>query len=550
MVFSVIKISIENALIRPRGNLQFTQQEWEIVIDLNLEQYFHITYLILECKNDLTKICERLKDVYCQSNIDTINGIQINTRRNINEIKFLRRSKRFIFIPVLMGGVSIMSFLSALNTRERALLEIKRELRESNKLIDHGLKNTQKILNVHEKIIEDNEKLNYERDMNISRVLGEQININKIMINLIFIMREHDNYFNRLKQFFLGNIREKFLSIIDIDDISKTIDKINSELFNFNLKIPEIKYNYDIEIIKIDSSSNVTHTNISLKFPILYGKTYEFFELIPVPTMINDELSILYSNTIYFIRDNENIQILNMDQFPSLCKTARGLTICNSAMEKTLGKPNECEKNYILYHSDLKCFYKPIDSNNYFIKNSDHSLYIYVHTPIKLMLHCDGNTKELEINKSREIAYLKTCSNFHFSPQNYLNQSTISKINAQNLLNYPKIQIYDMNTEQWISNISIIEQNQIHLIPLKQRLENIGSDLHRQGERIDKIELTPKIENFTDKIGHWIEKFITKPIIKNIAYLLIFILIIIIIKYSFEKLIRVKCFSTSRNAND
>lgn len=90
------------------------------------------------------------------------------------------------------------------------------------------------------------------------------------MLNLIVIIHEHDNYFNRIKQFYLGNLKQRFFSIIDLNFLTDSIREINMKLHAENLRIPELKTQSDI--IKLESKMNNVNQYISLLKYIAYLK--------------------------------------------------------------------------------------------------------------------------------------------------------------------------------------------------------------------------------------------------------------------------------------
>lgn len=327
--------SNQKTVIKNLGLLQYSQQEWEIQIDLELDKFFMITDLIRECRQEATKLCKKLEDSNCKKNIEIINNMQINTRKNIHEVRFLQRSKRFepVIGMIVIAGITVMSFLSTFAMQQHALSEMKDTLKQENELLQKSLNNIRNELNLHEKMIGEVEKLIKDYSEKIISNININNKLNSIMLNLIVIIHEHDNYFNRIKQFYLGNIKQRFFSIIDLKLLTDTIREINVKLSAENLRIPELKTQSDIEFIKLESKINKMNQYISLRFPILYGKTYNLFEIIPVPTLLNDELNILNINAFKYIKARREIMILDESIFSNACNKTKAMTICNSIME-------------------------------------------------------------------------------------------------------------------------------------------------------------------------------------------------------------------------
>lgn len=209
--------SNQKTIIKNLGLLQYSQQEWEIQIDLELDKFFMITDLIQECRNEATELCKKLKDSNCIKNIEIINNMQIKTRKNIYEVKFLQRPKRFEPITgiIIIAGITVMSLISAFAMQQHALNEMKETLKQENELLQKSLDNIRNELNLHEKIIGEVEKLILDYSKNVTSNINLNNKLNNIILNLIVIIHEHDNYFNRIKQFYLGNLKQRFFSIID-----------------------------------------------------------------------------------------------------------------------------------------------------------------------------------------------------------------------------------------------------------------------------------------------------------------------------------------------
>lgn len=530
--------SNQKTIIKNLGLLQYSQQEWEIQIDLELDKFFMITELIQECRNEATELCKKLKDSNCIKNIEIINNMQIKTRKNIYEVKFLQRPKRFEPITgiIIIAGITVMSLISAFAMQQHALNEMKETLKQENELLQKSLDNIRNELNLHEKIIGEVEKLIQDYSKNVTSNINLNNKLNNIMLNLIVIIHEHDNYFNRIKQFYLGNLKQRFFSIIDLKLLTDTIREINIKLNAENLRIPELKTQSDIEFIKLDSKINNIDQYISLRFPILYGKTYNLFEMIPVPTLLNDELNILNMDAFKYIRAQKEIMILDESIFSNVCNRTKAVTICNSIMESGVKQPNTCEKLLIETNSDNECFYKPIENKQYFIRTSDEELFIYTNTTINIDLTCANITQnELKLKGSREILFPRTCLPYKFIPEFYFKGETKTKLGSSKFILHTEINLYDIESNKWIENVTIIEKYQIHLIKLKSIYKETQVAVRDNRQKIEKIKI--KTTNIFTEIWETVKNFISETIIKYTIIIILVILGIIILLKIISKLI-------------
>lgn len=518
--------SEQNILLKNLGKIQFSQQEYEIQINLEIDKFYQISNLIIECKNELLETCNKFDNPNCMDNTGLIDYIQNYTTKNINKIRYLNRIKRFEPISlIVVGGITVMSAISAYAMHVRTLKQMKTALKTENELLQSSMATIRNEMDIHKDMMTDIENLMRDFSQNITMNMNNNNKLTFIILNLILIMHEHDNYYNKIKEFYLGNLEESFFSIIDLEDLTKCIEKINNnELNPNNLRIPEIKSKADIKFIKIEPKTNINHTYISLKLPILYGETYDLYDLIPIPTTINNELNILNINYTKFIRVNDEIHILNLDAFSFLCNNTDTMTICNSILN-TSTTPNKCLKHLIINNDDKYCFYKPIEPKPYFIRISDDKLFIYTNKPIKINVACKNSFhNEADLIESTEIIFSKSCSSHKIIPEYYYKDKTKIKLNTSISIFYPKISMQDIQLNKWISNVTIIEKNEIHLIKLREKFQKIQTQLVENAKRIDEIDTS----NIFTKIWNYVANFISESLTKIIIYAIIFIIIFIL----------------------
>lgn len=481
------------------GEMHFYQHTREMQFSLN-------QILYIENAQQLINNMENLLETNNQT-LSTVNRqhFGMNLKYNIAQLKrditFLKSKKtvqrRAIFIPIVAGTV-IYSTISYLSLAKKKLREkrdtafdkvehIKNQLRVITNTVETSRESIEELM----KILQKNEEKIREMDKTM-REMNEFFDLLHMTSSMLEI---HQTDMTKLESFFNGHIKDNFFRIVDIIQLEEQIEYLNSSLTE-QFSLPPLSSFDLIEMAKMYTVVNSTHFTIIVKVPILNKQSFSFQEFIPIPLMYHNNTIIMDINSGYFIKsDNDEIRLIPEDVLDD-CFFFNKFIICNSLIRNSFTNPDDCVNGLLKFDTNRYCGNQTIKSQNYFIKISATSLFIYAAQPLKLKILCGLEERIFNISDSNLINFTEFCELLEYSG-NEMNDTSILHSEIPTPTFQPLLRVFNSTENRWTSNFEILNKTNIKYLEI----------LNQSKPLFEYLEELSKIKDETD--GFW--SFISKP---------------------------------------
>lgn len=426
-------VGAKQFFVKEDGILHLSEQKWEIQHTLNIAEYINTTEVLKECIDTLNRICEDGINPLCSYFKRATNEINTEIMTDALNLKNLSRGKRFIVTIPLVLGISIVSLWAGMMFKSSAIKSIRDEIHGNLEIIDHAANISMASIHLIKEVSEQNDRSFREFQ---SAINNNTKNIHALMnffnaINVIsFAAQSHERMQIKLNDIHYGDLDSRLFEVIDYNEFSDTLRKIN-KMLEPELSLPNIITMSRNKFIKTYTDFNSTHLTVSVVLPVIRKRGFNMAEFIPLPMEENDKLYILdMPTTTYYENGTRFLLIPNEATKNSLCKTQDRVTICNSFLEDYNANVSKCMSNLLKNNSDVGCTYKEIPRQNYFIKLTDGILYLYLLYPIRIIVDCRGRIFAMTITTSGKV-YLPTgCEIYKYTDYTHYGGERISRIKS------------------------------------------------------------------------------------------------------------------------
>lgn len=151
-------------------------------------------------------------------------------------------------------------------------------------------------------------------------------------------------------------------------------------------------------------------------------------------------------------------------------------------MEYThLLKANDCVRS-IISNEKPKCSYKPIENKTYWLKTSKLSIFCYIIEPLRLRIACNDKSMVYHLTESREIYFEMDCDIYQLINEITYNATSHTTIEVHNDFSVPNLTYYDINLQNWNSNVSYIDTSRVIYLKAREKMANFNT---KQSEHIE-----------------------------------------------------------------
>lgn len=499
-------------ILKPIGNLYFSDTQYTLKFDLNLDAYYSNAQLLNHNTIKLKEKCELINNsllhdcIFFQDHLKNVADMAIKEMNYVKtNVKSNRQKRELITASLIILGTTIFSIIAGFFAGMAVATATQKELSEQSN-IQHNI--TPKQFDIDEKLAKiTNESINLFA-IELQHLTDAQY-INRLLLSSLFILEKHHRdtikFFNILND----DIRSKIFNIIDTVTFQETIQNIN-ELKNspiFSLKPHEI---IKMSLLSTELLNNTIRINVHI--PLTSKEKFELYSFTPIPIERDHNSFILNSDSKLFFQNNTmfmEIPIATLIQ----CSQISQLTICDEIFLFKSIPLNNCLNAMVNNQStNALCTYKPLPHKNQIIKISEDFLYIYVTIPMSLKISCGDNIKKYNLTQSSEINYGKYCK-LSTKIDNFLQNESFSIINIESNFIEPNFQILQNSTwekAEFLNQHNNRVQKLIHDI-------KITRDYFKKNSKIIKIsdyDFFSIIPNFLfDSLIFFILIYILLPII-------------------------------------
>lgn len=497
-IFAILFISVyyvngQSFVLNNVGNLHFTQRSWEFRQILNITDYKYTTKLLSECVETLEKICKNSENELCKYFIRTAREVNLNVNTEVAKLNTLLRKKRELTL-LTVGAIalvtSIVTSVASFFIYKSALEDVKTEFKEHLDMLEKATKasrNAAEIQNLMAKDIDQAFCILRDTYNNNTKDFDENTLFSFVMDTVILAMINHQKFQTKLNHIYSGELDRRIFEFVDYKNFTKQIEIINKQLKpNF---IPEIETLGKNNLMKVSTDFNNTHLTIKIQLPILNEKFYEINEFIPIPIREDNSVFILNVKPMVFYKDGMDLFKLPTTAKHNFCATQENLTVCNSLIEESIISPSHCVRNQLLFGSEDTCIHKQIRFKNYFIRISEHRIYAFIVTPVKVVKQCGDTDEVLQLIESQEISLKTECTLFKSQDDIQFPPVKHSETNIVMPSNELDLNMEKLSTHAPMSELPILEKYEIDQLEIISTLGKVESKIPDAKRRIDQIEL-------------------------------------------------------------
>lgn len=474
-------------LIKDQGKIIFYENTWTLSFYLNLKSYVENAIILENSTNNLLNLCNIMSTKNnCQFFIDNLREEAQFVQRDIERIRQFSRSKRFawgaIFKGIAREALVCFGVIAVTETmNESRMTEVRAQLEANRELVQAQLN----ITKMQNEIISDTTSQIAYLHHTVQNLNQTTINTNKFN-ELLHVattaLNKHTKQTMKLINILNGDLRAQFFNVIETDIFQNETSNINRKLLP-RAKLPASNPQDLLDLSRISSNTNETHITIFIKIPIITNKSYDLFEYIPIPIITDSTVHILNTNAKYFFKAE-----LNKTKYIPLsaltrCNTINTQTFCNSIIEEELREVNPCMESIIANSSNYNCKYREIPYQNYIMRLSANTIFCFIIKPIALRIVCNEKTSIHELEGNTEINFSKQCDLHRISNEFHYDSNSYSSVEINYPLIQPNFTIYDTKYEKWISNLTIINRNNIKMLKINNEIEVIDSKVASEPEQ-------------------------------------------------------------------
>lgn len=511
--------------VQNKSELHLFDQKWEFEYVLDLNEYFNTNTLLEECMNNLKFICNIKKTNSCNYFTEMISNVNFEINSEIMKIQsqIKRKKRELVLLTVVIVGVLVMSLIAGVASVMHQVKQLKTELKNAAELLNNSMSITNSSVKLQRGVIDDTNEAILIIDKNLRNITQEFFNdqsMNNVVFTVIFQILNFQTYQRKLNLLFTNKSRENLFEIIDFRNLSKTIDYVNNEKLPTNLFIPQIKLGQGNELTKAFWNINATHLSFNLHLPVLRRETYILKELVPIPTLNQNNIFILNFKPTKFVVINSQIYNLTNDLYTGHCVKQDNLTACNSMILNDFKEVSPCAKQLIQSNANDFCLFRAIEYKNYILEVSRSLLYAFIVKPMNISIQCMRFEKELFLNGSRFLPIASDCAIFERTNFHLLDQKT-TFISAKNAFN-PKFSFKPENKTYSMEKIPVIGKYEQEYKRVDENLQIFRENISKHVENIDNINT----DNWLSDIWTQLKNSFSNTMIKFITYVLICLIMI------------------------
>lgn len=130
---------------------------------------------------------------------------------------------------------------------------------------------------------------------------------NNILNTIIFSIFEHEKYQSKLNLIYANQLNDRLFEIIDFRNLSKMIQVVNKNDLNSELFIPNFNTIGNNKFIRSFSQLSESYLTIFIHFPVLYKKTWNIWNIVPIPTWHKNILLVMNESRAEIIRNGSTV---------------------------------------------------------------------------------------------------------------------------------------------------------------------------------------------------------------------------------------------------
>lgn len=517
------------------GNLHLSQQRWEFIYELNLQEYFETSILLDECIKKLQVVCNQIDNPMCDIFLTKSKQFLSQLEEDTATIKGLQRSKRaLIAVGVFIVGVTVIALIASIAVQFKAVKEMKQEIRDTLNNMDTMAKISKKMIENQEKQIEAIElemRKVGEGLNNLTNIVNGNQHFNNLLHIVSMSMIEHNRIQNKLINIYSDDIKLQMINMIDFDKLRDEFDKTYEQLGS-NFMLPPIESLRKLKFITSELSNEENIVRLKFLVPVISRTSFKMFELIPIPFDKEDDLYILNMEQTKFIEVENQIYSINGNNFP--CEQFGKITVCNTIFYEYLTSVNTCVLSLLNDTNTRGCTFKRIEKKNYIFQITKFLMYFHIVDPIDIKLSCGINNKILKIEHSMIFKLDEDCVIYKYMDEDLHLRTPIFSVDAT--YSHPRIQIYNFKTKTWDPNTVIIPKYEIKNIEIKESIEKIKSSISLQKEKIEKIDVSMGSFDILEYLG--IKQYLENLFIQIGLIILGILLFLMIVKIILKKIFK------------
>lgn len=509
------------------GYLHLTEQKWEIQHSLNLTEYMETTEVLKQCIDTLNNVCKDGINPLCSYFQRSTANINTEIMIDSSKLKKLSRPKRFLMtIPIILG-ISIVSLWAGMLLKSSAIKTIRDEIHGNLEIIQQAANISMSSFHLMEEITKANDRnLQEFHDAinNNTKNLNSQMRFFNAINVISFSTQSHEKMQIKLNDIYYGDLDSRLFEIIDFQEFSNTVEKIN-KLLEPDLSLPNIITMSRNKFIKTYTDYNSTHLTVSVDLPVIRKRGYRMFEFVPLPIEENGKVYILDMPTItYYKNDSKFLRFPENDTKNLLCKTQDGTTICNSFLEDYNANISNCMTNLLKpKSSDEGCVYKEIPKQNYFIRLTEGIVYLHLIYPIRVIVDCRGRVFAMTVTTSGKIYLATSCEIHKYSDYTHYGGEKQSTMKS---LEHAETELNLFNTTDGYKKLSYLpvwDKYSHQFVEAKARFIRLQNATELQSEKIDEDSNSITSEIF--------------DVFRTIAYIMVAVILVMVILWSCEILL-------------
>lgn len=542
------------------GKGRVSYDTYKILYNVDITAYKNITIMFGNHIKNIEKYCENKA---CQQLLEQFENQLRHMKRDEFDIEAYqhknnntRRNKRHIqFIGTYMNWAFGLIDTETAKKYEDAIEKNQIATSRYHNLIDERTIFIKEILNVTDSALDDFdghvnalEHINKKLKANIR---DTQLKIQKdrqfvqVVASMKFLVKEHHLLSTQIIGMLEKPLLGKITQLVSFDDFARDLIHIHY-LLKDNQRFPIDILNQEnpLHILKFSTTKCTLYGNkilVEIKVPIIERQIYSVYEVIPIPTIVNDRTLIITPTWRYMLINDmksEFIPIKNIEFSRSKFNLAGEKIITPDANSYT-GHSESCEIQIFTNAEDsiLKfCDTKIIPSTTYFVPiNINDIYYVSIPNKIKMVEYCYGSySKDHVLHSSGFLRLTDDChvstDKIHLMPRsNYkIDMGAIELINKSEAITNLTRMINSLHTTNNIpTNIfsSLSKYNETMLI--SDPIEDFKDLVRRADELIEKANYNQRFENAYDEIFKHSNAFIAIVII---AMILAFIVVYLFLK--------------------
>lgn len=447
-------------IIKPIGEIYFTDNEHLLNFDINLKGYFANALTLNNNTQILEEKCQRNPNITdCEFFEKKFKSIADLAERETRYIKLGRQKRELICMAVALIitaiGTSIAGFVAGAAYANSAQDDLIKQSNTYHETLMRNLLTTEKNLKTENKTLV---KL-IDSIHNLQKNASEREQISRLLTTSLLAIDRHnkdtEKYINALGK----ELVPKFFSIVDIKTFLDALQNIQRKL-PYDSPVLLLKPSEILRISFIQSELLGEKIQITLRIPMISREKYTLSTLTPIPVTRDNTSFILNTDTKYIIKNETTVGEIPISTLSQCIQTAN-LTICGSSLSREVLELNDCTRALIENKTTTAlCTYRVLPTKNQLIHISDSSIYAYIVSPIRLKISCGLSTNIINLNDSTEIDFQRECKVVQISNE-IQPDYTSTTVNIESTLIKPNFAVFENGN--WSEDIEFLNQFDIEI---------------------------------------------------------------------------------------